>query len=89
MKHAIRRFPRLWRASRLLRRWYHARYDAYPVWEDILEHGKDIWEAAQTQTTDGPRVLLSTAIGSYAHAVTLETANVGSFSVTATPIITP
>ena len=74
MRHAIRRFPRLWRTSRLLRRWYHARYDAYPEWEKILERGKDIWEVAQTQTKDGPRVLLSTAIGSYAHAATLETA---------------
>ncbi len=74
MRHAIRRFPRLWRASRLIRRWYHARYDAYPDWEELLEQGKDLWEVTQTQTQRGPRVLLSTAIGSYAHAVTLESA---------------
>jgi len=74
MRHAIRRFPRLWRASRLLRRWYHARHSAYPDWERLLEQGKDLWEAAQTQTQHGPRVLLSTTIGSYAHAVTLESA---------------
>ena len=36
MKRGIRRVPALWRASRLLRRWYHARYDAYPDWEAIL-----------------------------------------------------
>ena len=74
MKHAIRRFPRLWRQSRLLRRWYHARRDAYPEWEEILSRGRDIWEAAQTQSGNGKRVLLSTAIGSYAHAVSLESA---------------
>ena len=74
MRHAIRRFPRLWRASRLFRRWYQARHDAYPDWDKILDQGKDLWEAAQTQTQHGPRVLLSTAIGSYVHAVTLESA---------------
>ena len=74
MRHAIRRFPRLWRASRLLRRWYQARHNAYPDWEEVLEQGKDLWEAAQTQTQRGSRVLLSTAIGSYVHAVTLESA---------------
>ena len=36
MKRGIRRVPALWRASRLLRRWYHARHDAYPDWEAIL-----------------------------------------------------
>ena len=74
MRHVIRRFPRLWRASRLIRRWYHARYDAYPDWERILDNGKDLWEAAQTQTENGPRVLFATTIGSYAHGVTLESA---------------
>ena len=74
MRHVIRRFPQLWRASRLLRRWYHARRDAYPEWSQILERGRDIWEAAQTHSASGHRVLLSTAIGSYAHAVTLESA---------------
>ena len=74
MKHLIRRFPRVWRKSRLVRRWYHARRDAYPEWHQILERGQDIWEAAQTQSTGGQRILLSTAIGSYAHAVTLESA---------------
>ena len=74
MRHAIRRVPWVWRASRLLRRQYHARRGAFPEWERILEQGKDLWEAAQTQTKDAPRVLISTAIGSYAHAVTLESA---------------
>ena len=74
MRHVIRRFPRLWRTSRLLRRWYHARWNAYPEWDEILERGKDVWEAAQTHSASGQRVLLSTAIGSYAHAVTLESA---------------
>ena len=53
MKHVIRRFPQLWRQSRLLRRWYHARRDAYPEWEEILSRGRDIWEAAQTQSSSG------------------------------------
>jgi hypothetical protein len=35
MKHGIRRFPALWRASRLARRWYHARRDAYPDWQPL------------------------------------------------------
>ena len=36
MKHGIRRLPALWRASRLVRRWYHARFDAYPDWRSAL-----------------------------------------------------
>jgi len=72
MRQAIRKFPRLWRSSRLLRRWYYARYDAYPDWKSILEQNKVLWEATKDATKNGPHVLLSTAIGSYAHAITLE-----------------
>ena len=72
MRQAIRKFPRLWRSSRLLRRWYHARYDAYPDWKSILDQNKVLWESTKNQTKHGPHVLLSTAIGSYAHAITLE-----------------
>lgn len=73
MKHAVRKFPALWRASRLLRRWYHARYDAYPRWDRVLQ-GDTLWAAARQASAGGPQVLLGTAIGSYAHAVTLESA---------------
>ena len=74
MKHGIRRFPAIWRTSRLARRWYHARVDAYPDWRELLTARPDMWEAARNAAVGGPRVLMATAIGSYAHAVTLESA---------------
>jgi hypothetical protein len=74
MRHGIRRFPALWRASRLARRWYHARYDAYPDWRKVLMTNRELWEAARGSAQGGPRVLMATAIGSYAHAITLESA---------------
>ena len=74
MRHGIRRFPALWRASRLARRWYYARYDAYPDWRGILSTNRELWEAARASARGGPRVLMATAIGSYAHAITLESA---------------
>jgi hypothetical protein len=70
----LRRFPAVWRATRLARRWYHARYDAYPDWQGILATNAPLWASARTAATGGPRVLMATAIGSYAHAVTLESA---------------
>lgn len=74
MKHGIRRFPRLWRASRLLRRWYHARTDAYPDWRPLVEANPGLWRAARGAAQGGPRVLMATSIGSYAHGVALESA---------------
>ena len=74
MKHGIRRFPALWRASRLARRWYHARYAAYPDWRPALATRRPLWESARRAAQGGPRVLMATSIGSYAHAVTLESA---------------
>ncbi|MCX6553030.1 MAG: capsule biosynthesis protein, partial [Acidobacteria bacterium] len=74
MRHWIRRFPRLWRASRLARRWYHARWGAYPDWQPILAQGGDRLQQAKTTAAGGPRVLIATSIGSYAHATTLESA---------------
>src|SRR6187455_2097747 len=74
MRHGIRRFPALWRASRLARRWYHARYDAYPDWRKVLTTNRELWESARASAQGGPRVLMATAIGSYAHAITLESA---------------
>ena len=74
MKHGIRRFPALWRMTRLLRRWYHARVDAYPDWRELLKAEPGVWDAARRAAPGGPRVLMATAIGSYAHAVTLESA---------------
>jgi len=76
MKHGIRRFPALWRATRLARRWYHARYEAYPEWGPLLAQGDntETWRAAKAAAQGGSRVLIGTAIGSYAHAVTLESA---------------
>jgi hypothetical protein len=73
-KHGIRRIPALWRASRLARRWYHARFDAYPDWSRILAGKPALWHSAKSAAQGGPRVLMATAIGSYAHAITLESA---------------
>ena len=76
MRHGIRRFPALWRATRLARRWYHARHGAYPDWTELLSAPgeAELWRAAKASAQGGPRVLIATAIGSYAHAVTLESA---------------
>ena len=74
MKRGIRRFPVLWRATRLLRRWYHARTDAYPDWTPVVQSNPSMWESARHAATGGPRVLMATAIGSYAHGIALESA---------------
>jgi hypothetical protein len=74
MKHGIRRFPALWRASRLARRWYYARAEAYPDWSRVLDASPAIWESARNAAQGGSRVLMATAIGSYAHAIALESA---------------
>jgi hypothetical protein len=75
MKHGIRRFPRLWRATRLARRWYHARAGgAYPDWRQLIAADAQRWQSARAAAAGGQRVLLATSIGSYAHAVTLESA---------------
>jgi len=74
VKHFIRRFPSLWRTTRLARRWYHARRGAYPDWGAAVDADRALWKSARTAAQGGPRVLMATAIGSYAHAVTLESA---------------
>ena len=63
----------LWRSTRLARRWYYARFGAYPDWSQALGDGRE-WAEARARAAGGPRVLLATSIGSYAHAVTLESA---------------
>jgi len=73
MKRKIRRLPMLWRSTRLARRWYHARFEAYPDWNRVLGDGQE-WTTAREAAAGGPRVLLATGIGSYAHAVSLESA---------------
>ena len=72
MKRGIRRFPYLWRASRLARRWYHARAGAFPDWRELVASEAELWRSAQSRAQGGPRVLMATSIGSYAHAATLE-----------------
>ena len=74
MRHFIRNFPSLWRASRLARRWYLARRGAYPDWSAAISADRALWDSARNAAQGGPRVLMATAIGSYAHAVTLESA---------------
>jgi hypothetical protein len=80
MKHGIRRFPGLWRATRLARRWYHARVDAYPDWSRVLARNPGLWSSARKAAHGGPRVLMASTIGSYAHAVTLESALAASLT---------
>ena len=58
----------------MARRWYHARRNAYPDWREILTVNSELWASARASAHGGPRVLMATAIGSYAHAVTLESA---------------
>jgi hypothetical protein len=72
MKRGIRRFPRLWRASRLARRWYYAHAGAYPDWRTLISSEAELWQSARAGAAGGPRVLMATSIGSYAHAATLE-----------------
>jgi hypothetical protein len=74
MKQFVRRVPALWRATRLARRWYHARRGAYPEWRSLLAADPALWASAKNAAQGGPRVLMATAVGSYAHAVTLESA---------------
>jgi len=74
MKRVIRRFPRFWRATRLARRWYHARRGAYPDWASLIGESPGVWQSARSAAQGGPRVLMASAIGSYAHAITLESA---------------
>ena len=75
MKRGIRRFPRLWRVTRLARRWYHARTGGtYPDWGGLVAAQSELWRSARGAAQGGPRVLMATGIGSYAHAVTLESA---------------
>ena len=74
MRHFIRRLPALWRATRLIRRWYNARYDAYPDWRAVLRTRRPLWDAARAAAQGGPKVLIASSIGSIAHAVTLESA---------------
>jgi hypothetical protein len=57
-----------------VRRWYHARFDAYPDWKPILQGTESWWPRTRDNAQGGPRVLMATAIGSYAHAITLESA---------------
>ncbi len=74
MRRVIRRLPALWRATRLARRWYHARFGAYPDWQPIVSADARMWQNARTAAAGGRRVLLASSIGGYAHAVTLESA---------------
>ena len=70
----IRRFPRLWRMTRMARRWYYARRDAYPDWSETIGAAAGLWTSARGAAVGGPRVLMGTSIGAYAHAVSLESA---------------
>ena len=81
MKRGIRHFPRIWRATRLARRWYYARRDAYPDWRPVVAASAGAWPRAQREAAGGPRVLLATSIGSYAHGIALESALAAALTV--------
>lgn len=74
MKWDVRNYPWLWRATRLARRWLYARRGAYPDWRPLVSHSTASWISARDSAQGGPRVLMATGIGSYAHAITLESA---------------
>ena len=63
------------------RRWYHARWGAYPDWRGVLDADRQGWDAAREAAKSGPRILMATAIGSYAHAVSLESALAASLTL--------
>ena len=86
MKRAIRRMPALWRATRLARRWYYARFNAYPDWQPVLAADPAMWQAAREKAKGGPRVLLASSIGSYAQAVTLESALAAALTLRGTEV---
>lgn len=79
MKRAlIRRFPRIWRLTRLARRWYYARWGAYPDWTRIpgLDALRRVAPAARPA-----RVLMASSIGATAHAVSIESALAASLTL--------
>ncbi|MGE0592513.1 MAG: capsule biosynthesis protein [Vicinamibacterales bacterium] len=86
MKRGIRRLPALWRATRLARRWYHARTGAYPDWQAALQADAEMWRAATAAAAEATPVLMASAIGSYAHAVTLESALGVALTLRGTPV---
>ena len=69
MKRGIRQFPRLWRASRLARRWYYARARRLSGLAVVRRAEAELWSRHVPARQGGPRVLMATSIGSYAHAV--------------------
>src|SRR5688500_19638083 len=74
MRRFLRPFPSAWRASRLMRRWYYARFEAYPGGKPSVGGAEPMWRSARLAAQGGPRVLMATGIGAYAHAITLESA---------------
>jgi hypothetical protein len=52
----------------------HARTGAYPDFSALVAASPELWSSARAAAAGGPRVLMASAIGSYAHAVTLESA---------------
>ena len=53
MRRFIRNFPALWRASRLARRWYHARRARIPDWSQPLARDGALWESARAAARGG------------------------------------
>src|SRR6185295_10645447 len=47
---------------------------AYLDWNAAVEADRALWTSARAAAQGGPRVLMATAIGSYVHAITLESA---------------
>ena len=53
MKRGIRRFPRLWRASRLARRWYYARGGLSRLALSFRQDA-ELWQSARAGANGGP-----------------------------------
>ena len=81
MRHWLRSYPRAWRAIRLIRRWYSARFGAYPEWRDVLDSGAVDLLQSRRRSVRRQKILLATSIGSYAHATTLESALAASLTL--------
>src|SRR5258708_2727938 len=52
----------------------YARTGAYPAWTETIAARRDLWSSARQAARGGPRVLMASSIGSYAQAVSLESA---------------
>lgn len=68
----LRRFPAVARPILFAMRWHHARSDAYPDWQPLLDKDGHRWSSARLQAQTGPRILMASSVGAHTTVVTLE-----------------